>query len=456
MLCAASHVSGWDESFSWAWEDASEVSRSVLAQADPPDSSPLSEVSDVLPAVEPNGEQNTFEWTWEEPDDILADVDEPEPAADAGFIADETSVASEDGEAERGGIDADAYDALLKENLRLRREVADVAHGEEAVRQENERLTSTIRDLEKRMADLALVVRELQGGAAEGDPAETVDGDVEPPASDPEGIRQDNARLRQEIGELRQQLALDEPDSGEARPVPKQGSAIYRQIERENALLKEKLIEIETARRKAEQAREKMVVKVNRHDDDIRQERAEQKKLQRKLAEAKTQQKDYRATLETLLRTIPDLEKELAGLREQAQTRNAALAQNQSDLATVQLELEKREHRVKKAEMMAELMEKTREEVKKTSDREKRDMHFNMAAVYYRDGKYRAAEQEYLRALRVDSTDAGSHYNIGILYENEFGDLRKAAMHYRKYLKLAPGADDVDTVKGWLVELEMN
>ena len=65
------------------------------------------------------------------------------------------------------------------------------------------------------------------------------------------------------------------------------------------------------------------------------------------------------------------------------------------------------------------------------------------------------AEQEYLKALRIDPTDAFCHYNLGILYDDELGSKRRAAMHYRRYLLLAPYSPDVDHGQEWLNRLEM-
>ena len=86
---------------------------------------------------------------------------------------------------------------------------------------------------------------------------------------------------------------------------------------------------------------------------------------------------------------------------------------------------------------------------------EKRDMHYNMAVVYAKEHRFKDAEIEYLKALRLDPTDAAVHYNLGILYDDELDEKLKASVHYRKYLRLAPHAPDVNDVRGWLLAIDM-
>ena len=121
----------------------------------------------------------------------------------------------------------------------------------------------------------------------------------------------------------------------------------------------------------------------------------------------------------------------------------------------MEVELQKREQRLIKAERMTAVLEKARDDVAQVSERERRDMHYNMAVVYAKEGRLREAEGEYLRALQIDPNDPAVHYNLGILYDDELNDKGKAAMHYRKYLKLSPHGSDVDAVKSWLLKIEM-
>jgi tetratricopeptide (TPR) repeat protein len=215
------------------------------------------------------------------------------------------------------------------------------------------------------------------------------------------------------------------------------GSDLFQEVEKENVLLKQKLEMLQADQQKAAGAVEK------------------QRELEAELARAKAGEQQSREAVEKLLERIPELEDQLAALKSGTQQQDAAITVKDKDLSAFKLELERRENRLIKAERMATLLAKTREEIKQVSDREKRDMHYNMAAVYAKEGKYREAEQEYLRALRIDPGDADSHYNLGILYDEQLADKRRAAMHYRRYLKLRPNASDGDIVKTWLMDLDM-
>jgi tetratricopeptide (TPR) repeat protein len=149
------------------------------------------------------------------------------------------------------------------------------------------------------------------------------------------------------------------------------------------------------------------------------------------------------------------METGLAEMRDTVEMKDRELMSRGRELEMLRLEMDKREQRLIKAERMTALMEKSRAEVKAFSKKEERDLHYNMASVYAKEGRHREAEQEYLKALRADPTDAGSHYNLGILYDEVFSEKSKAAMHYRAYLKLAPNAPDSDEVKSWLLQLDL-
>jgi len=91
--------------------------------------------------------------------------------------------------------------------------------------------------------------------------------------------------------------------------------------------------------------------------------------------------------------------------------------------------------------------------VAQISDRERRDMHYNMAVVYAKEGRYIEAEAEYLRALRIDPSDAVVHYNLGILYDDELNDPGRRSCT-TGIPETQSACSDVDAVKGWLLKIE--
>jgi len=349
----------------------------------------------------------------------------------------------------QSGLTAAAYDELIHENLELRRKIDELLQSEAKAREQNEALTAEIRDLEQKIRDMADLVTTLQAEQRSTAPEETEKlKELEERLAQAEA---EKSRLTKQLEDLNQRLAaapapLSVTPELPAPSVPsvigtgetvQPDSDLFKRLEQENILLRKNLEEL-----KAERER-------------LAREAQQQQELREALAKAKTSEQQSREVMEKLLQRIPELEKELAALRSNTEKKDETLQVKDKDLEAFRLELERRENRLIKAERMAALLAKTREELKQVSEREKRDMHYNMAAVYAKEGKYREAEQEYLRALEIDPTDADSHYNLAILYDEQLNDKRRAALHYRRYLKLRPNAPDVDIVKNWLMEIEM-
>jgi len=80
--------------------------------------------------------------------------------------------------------------------------------------------------------------------------------------------------------------------------------------------------------------------------------------------------------------------------------------------------------------------------------------HSNLGEVYRRVKKYESSESAFLNALFLDSQYANAHYNLGLLYGNNLNNQTKAALHYRKYLRLRPNSVDAAKVSRWLDVLE--
>lgn len=88
------------------------------------------------------------------------------------------------------------------------------------------------------------------------------------------------------------------------------------------------------------------------------------------------------------------------------------------------------------------------------ANKQKLDMHFNLAVAYDKTKMYKAEEREYLECLRLDPNDANVHYNLGILYDDKLKDDAKAIKHYQKYLRLRPMGEDSEQVKEWIMHAE--
>jgi Tfp pilus assembly protein PilF len=465
MVLLALSVSLHAEEFDWSWEknaegEGQEPSASAESPAhqavrgrktedveqkagiQPVAATEESAAKEAAPSVAAEGE-GTFQWTKQSDD--------------------EESVEKETREAKK---DTDAYDGLLKENLELRRRVTEALKAQEAARKDSERLAGQLKDVERRSAQFAALIEDLekQKRTSKDDPERLKDLETRLAEAEREKTKmgEELKALSRAVEEQKKAPAVTAPPATEFTKPPsagtegvRPGSDLFKEKERENVALKEKLVEIETARRKSVKDQEDLLKKAERAEEEARQAGQKQRELEERLAATMAAQKESKKTIEKLLEQIPALEKELSNLKSSTTNKDVTLVSKERDLQAMEVELQKREQRLIKAERMTAVLEKAREDVAQVSDRERRDMHYNMAVVYTKEGKFREAEGEYLRALRIDPNDAAVHYNLGILYDDELNDKERAAMHYRKYLRLNPHGNDVDTVKGWLLKLEM-
>jgi len=131
----------------------------------------------------------------------------------------------------------------------------------------------------------------------------------------------------------------------------------------------------------------------------------------------------------------------------------------QSELLRIQLD--KLESDLKNAQKNADDARKERqataEQAKKLkikTDKERLDMHFNLAVVYEKNGMYVDAEREYYKCLMIDQNDAEVHYNLGILYDDRMNKTSAALVHYKRYLELRPKGESSEEVRQWIFNAE--
>ncbi|MBN1557975.1 MAG: tetratricopeptide repeat protein [Lentisphaerae bacterium] len=394
------------ESFQWEWkaggQDAAGEPRNLGTEA---------------VSKEPGAQGEGFSWSWEE--EGRAEVSEMEQAG--------------------RGINAEAYNELLRENLNLRRQLAQAGEGRAAIDRENRRLRKEIADLEQRLAELAAVRRDLEkemgAPAAAPDRVAEIREQLAQAERDKQTLTERVTRLQRRVADLERVTDVPRETAGPppGMPAPEPGSALFRELQLENAELKEKLVELDRIRKQETQALARAL-----QEDRVAAQDAES--LRDALAQSKAAQKQQRKVIAKIAHMVPRLERELDA--------------KDRELEAMQLELERREHRVTKARRMVSLLDRVRDEVAAVEDGEDRDMHFNMGLIYMREGQAKAAEQEYLRAMAIDPADPGVHYNLAILYDDELKDRDRALLHYRKYLKLSPHAPDRDQVKHWILDLE--
>jgi len=80
---------------------------------------------------------------------------------------------------------------------------------------------------------------------------------------------------------------------------------------------------------------------------------------------------------------------------------------------------------------------------------------YNIAGlVAVANGDYKGAEKHYLSALKLNNNAANTHYNLALLYDVFYQDIRSAITHYEQYLAL-DHQDDEETTN-WVEELKLN
>jgi len=352
--------------------------------------------------AEEGGDPDAISWAWEE------DAD----AADAG----RNTVDAANPAPEQADLLAQNIDDLVEEAL-----IEEIAAG-------------AVDDVE--VSDEAAPAAEpAEDAAADSDKSAELEAKLA-------AAEADKAKLEGELGELKQQV--EELSARPAKSSPAPGSDLFSALQKENAELKQRLTTAEGECLAA-------VEKCRELEEAVRKAEEEVDELAKARAEDSKEQED----LKDLVGHVPKMEEELQMLRSELAKKEKILKERERALQAMAVELQKREHRLIKAERMSEMIEKARADLKQVNAREERDMHYNMAAVYTREGRFQDAEREYLRALRVDPADADSHYNLGILYDEHLDQPRKATMHYQRYLRLRPHARDVDEVKKWLLALDL-
>lgn len=80
--------------------------------------------------------------------------------------------------------------------------------------------------------------------------------------------------------------------------------------------------------------------------------------------------------------------------------------------------------------------------------------HFNTAIQLEEKGLHHEALREYLTCLEIDPTDADTHYNLGILYDDKLNLNSAAVGQYQLYLKYCPRGENVWQVKNWILLAE--
>ena len=84
----------------------------------------------------------------------------------------------------------------------------------------------------------------------------------------------------------------------------------------------------------------------------------------------------------------------------------------------------------------------------------KRDISLKLP-TYTKKKEYDKAARELAKALELDPEDAHAHFNLGYIYAEYKLDRKKAAEHFRHFVRLTKGYDkDVDWARSYLLTWE--
>lgn len=87
------------------------------------------------------------------------------------------------------------------------------------------------------------------------------------------------------------------------------------------------------------------------------------------------------------------------------------------------------------------------------ADAKNPDLYYNLAIEYLKTSQFKEAAGAFTKVIKLNPQDKSAFYNLGVLCEGYLGDPKQALEYYRKYLKLAPNAEDTKEVKSWIQEI---
>jgi tetratricopeptide (TPR) repeat protein len=352
---------------------------------------------------------------------------------------------------------SDEYERLIKDNVELRKSIAETEKRYRDAETRNSDLTGKMKELETRETDLARAMSELKsGGTMSGDAGrrlEEVRGEMDAARNENQALKQRVTSLTAELEKRQAQKAI-----AAAEPALSEGSDLYKRLTEENALLRKNLMEMKDVEKRAAEARKTLSLQ-----DEDRSQKVEGMKAQ--LAELEDKNRRLKETLQTLQTRTSDTEKleaELQQVRGEVEKRDRLLERTEQE--TQQLR-EQAAGAVRPVDLTSARSEAGTPAAKKmevamaegpAGGNSRNDLYFNMAVLYVKTGMYRQAEQELLRLLKAEGSSPDLHYNLAILYDTYLGDKHKARKHYRKFLELSPTGSDAEKVRLWLLETEMD
>lgn len=306
---------------------------------------------------------------------------------------------------------ADDIDDLINKNLAMRQQMDALETKCSSLESEREVLISRVKELQRQNDLLS------KGEAAKGisiTPAELSDlkkklddasKKLNSAMKDRDAMQKDLDKTQKNLSDMDKTIASEVEKRMKAAPVSSDKSDALRMIQKENSTLKDEIQKLKDDLQKAGQKSDAKPVKT--------------RQPQANLPEDVSQSELLKVQLDKL----------------------------GSDLKSAKA----REEMVQKDKQANAMQAK---KLKLQTDKERIDMHFNLAVVYEKNGMYADAEREYYKCLKLDPYEAEVHYNLGILYDDRMNKTSAALVHYRRYLELRPKGESSEEVRQWIFNAE--
>jgi len=132
-------------------------------------------------------------------------------------------------------------------------------------------------------------------------------------------------------------------------------------------------------------------------------------------------------------------------------TKEADIQKFKRRITELELRLGQEKERRENAESrLLKEKEEFKEQINALQARQKEERalyRYNLAVAFTKAKLYSRAQNTFEESLKFNPDNPEAHYNLGLLYENYSREPMKAALHYRKYLRLKPLAEDKEEVE---------
>ncbi len=322
-----------------------------------------------------------------------------------------------------------------------------------------DKAVSEQRDCEVRLQDAAKRIGQIEESikkaaavpAPKDSPADFKSDEVKSLEKELEKASNDEKYLRETAAEAGRKVEDLKSAISEARDRSEEGAASAESAKERNNALDKDIAGAEAE----ENTLKKDIRRAAKNTEDLEQKRAA---LAADIAAEERKIRDLKRIIEKEMLEIGNAgpsQGRSEGLAGEARSALSALNNRIRELQAKNEELEKN---LKNAERSGDRPLRKNElppDVKQKLDKERLDMHYNLAVVYDKNKMYKDAEREYLKCLKIDPNDPDTIYNLGILYDDKLHNVHSAANYYKKYLAIRPMGEGSTQVRIWLTNIEL-